>query len=475
MRALGAGLIAGLLLATAATAQTRFVIQPEAEPVEETAPSEVAPPVPAPAAEPAPFVEMDVPPAPEPTPAPMGSAGLLDRYMDFAMTKLDHALELDLYGTTAQLPAGVISVKYQYRYIVADERFDSFKERGDLLPEVSFTDGDGEEIVSVNLNGKGRGTVHLFQFSLGLTDPIDFFTEISWADVRTELAPTARFGSTLSALGLEDYEDLKQLLVLLGRPPPNEVFDTDGLEFGDVQAGFSWNWYRGPEWSFSTVTSAFFPTGEIADANNDINFALGPELDRGAGGYQLLWVNNVDYRPAWLDKKLILSMEIDYKYTFPYDRPTPSSFTEPNSVVVALLELIEFDSEFFPDLTDIEPEFEWAPGQSIDALAIVAVEPSKYLTVAAQYGFNYAEAVEISSSSLEFVQLVEALELTGENYTHAVSLTAAPNMINLGQDFLGVPLPFLLSFVWERPFAGKNAIIFDPSFRIVTQFVAPIW
>ena len=81
---------------------------------------------------------------------------------------------------------------------------------------------------------------------------------------------------------------------------------------------------------------------------------------------------------------------------------------------------------------------------------------------------NFTQAVEITSESEEFVALIEALELTAKSETHAMTFTAAPNTLKLG-------LPFLLAFVYEYPFAGKNTIIFDPAVRVVTQFFLPLW
>lgn len=390
-----------------------------------------------------------------------------DTFGDFIEKKIARAEELDIYGNTGQLPEGIFGIKYTFRYLAADQRFLGNGEKTSLIPPIAFSDGDGNELVSINLNGKGSGFVHIFNFSVGLTDWINPFLEIQFADVRTTLKPSAKFGGTLAALGLSDYDDLVKVIEALGRPAPNEVFDTEGLEFEDIQTGVSTNWYHGPELSLGNTFSMFLPTGKIANPNNDINFALGPELDRGSGAYQLLLVSNVDYRPEFLGKRIVFSAECDYKYSFSYSRPSPTTFTAPNQVLAALLDAIGFESNLFPDLTNIPPTFRWTPGQSVDLLGSVSVDLD-WVGLGVQYGFNHSGEVKIGSSSPEFVELVEALELTGMSESHGLSFTVAPNTLKLG-------LPFLLGIVYEYPVAGINSIAFTPSLRVITQFFLPFW
>lgn len=390
-----------------------------------------------------------------------------DSFTAFIDKKIARAEELDIYGNTGQLPEGIFGIKYTFRYLAANQRFLDNGEKTSLIPPISFRDGDGNELVSIDLNGKGSGTVHIFNFSVGLTDWINPFLEIQFADVRTTLEPTASFGGALAGLGLEDYEDLVKLINALGRPAPNEVFDTNGLEFEDIQTGVSTNWYHGPEWSLGNTFSMFFPTGGIADPNNDINFALGPELDRGSGAYQLLFVSAADYRPAFFGKRFVFSAECDYKYSFTYNRKTPSTFTAPNPVLKALLDAVGFESSLFPDLSNIPPTFRWTPGQTVDLLGSVSVDLD-WVGIGLQYGYSYGAETQIDSPSAEFVELVKALELTGESSSQGLSITVAPNTLKLG-------LPFLLGVVYEYPLAGSNSIVFDPSVRVITQFFIPAW
>lgn len=390
-----------------------------------------------------------------------------DSFTAFIDKKIARAEELDIYGNTGQLPEGIFGIKYTFRYLAANERFLDDGKKTSLIPPISFSDGDGNELVNINLNGKGSGNVHIFNFSVGLTDWINPFLEIQFADVRTTLKPTASFGGALAGLGLEDYEDLVKLINALGRPAPNEVFDTNGLEFEDIQTGVSTNWYHGPEWSLGNTFSMFFPTGGIADPNNDINFALGPELDRGSGAYQLLFVSAADYRPAFFGKRFVFSAECDYKYSFTFNRKTPTTFTAPNPVLKALLDAVGFDSSLFPDLSNVPPTYRWTPGQTVDLLGSVSVDLD-WVGIGLQYGYSYGGAVKIESTSEELFQLIEALELTGESSSQGLSITVAPNTLKLG-------LPFLLGVVYEYPLAGSNSIVFDPSVRVITQFFIPAW
>ena len=390
-----------------------------------------------------------------------------DSFTAFIDKKIARAEELDIYGNTGQLPEGIFGIKYTFRYLAANQRFLDNGEKTSLIPPISCRDGDGNELVSIDLNGKGSGTVHIFNFSVGLTDWINPFLEIQFADVRTTLKPTASFGGALAGLGLEDYEDLVKLINALGRPAPNEVFDTNGLEFEDIQTGVSTNWYHGPEWSLGNTFSMFFPTGGIANPNNDINFALGPELDRGSGAYQLLFVSAADFRPAFFSKRFVLSAECDYKYSFTYNRKTPTTFTAPNPVLKALLDAVGFESSLFPDLSNIPPTFRWTPGQTVDLLGSVSVDLD-WVGIGLQYGYSYGAETKIESSSAEFVELVKALELTGQSSSQGLSITVAPNTLTLG-------LPFLLGVIYEYPLAGSNSIVFDPSVRVITQFFIPAW
>ncbi len=386
---------------------------------------------------------------------------------DFIDKKIARAEELDIYGNTGQLPEGIFGIKYTFRYLAANQRFIGNGQKTSLIPPISFTDGSGNQLVNIDLNGKGDGTVHIFNFSVGLTDWINPFLEIQFADVRTTLNPSATFGGAFSALGFKNYDDLVKLIEQLGRPAPNPVFDTHGLEFEDIQTGVSTNWYHTPEISLGNTFSMFFPTGKIANPNNDINFALGPELDRGSGAYQLLLVSNADYRPAFLKKMFVLSGECDYKYSFTETRPSPSTFTAPNPVLKKVLDAVGFESDLFPDLSNIPPTFRWQLGQTVDLLGALSVDLD-WVGLGVQYGFDYAAATKIESQSPQFVDLVDALQLTGKSTSHGLSFTVAPNTLKLG-------LPFLLGIVYEYPVAGTNSIAFSPSIRVITQFFLPAW
>lgn len=409
--------------------------------------------------------------------------GIFESYADYWDWKFDQLLSKPLWGLSTQLPAGIFKFRYEYTNARADSYYDRDGEEVQLLPLIEFTDfpNRGDKLV-IDPRVKGGGGEHNFQFAYGITDPWDLFLEMPFTTVHTTMDLRAYMnGQPASDL---EFAMLRGFITSNGRPMPNTEYDTTA-SLGDMRFGSSWNYYRSDWFSTSVTPSVFFPTGNRADANNDLTFLLGPEIDRGAGVWAINFTNSYDVRPVeWL----VFSFEIQATYQFGHDRQAPdwlpitdcarledpqvraqrgcSSGSRPYDYAYDLEQ-----STTFPNLDGLGDTFHVEPLLSTGFAAAVSFELSP-IPIQFGYQFDRSEAPTIvangeGGSAVAFEQLVDSLQLWEGKEVHAIALgTSIP--------LFPIYIPISLQPKAKWIVAGKNTMKLKDQFGIAAELYLPM-
>lgn len=346
--------------------------------------------------------------------------------------------DYDLYGVSAQLPAGYLKFKWDYGWLTADARFDRYGNRGPVINPLTF-DLNGETQIDVALDVSGSGNGHTFQSSYGITDPLDWYIEVPFTSMNLNLNPRVRavdaegnfIGEAAAGfLGVTDrgaYNEeafLYDTLPALGRPAPAVGYDGRML-LGDINTGFSWNFFRNSRFSSSYTGRVYLPTGHIPSPESSLTYATGPQPDIGVGGWGVSSTSGYDLRlykhSYWVD--IILSHELGFGYFFQQSRPYPTNFTEPNPVAAQL------DPGLAADLSNLEGEFDYTPGFNLTWAAQLNISAAIFgLGVA--YGWQYSQEPVIEGDEA-FISMVESMELLGASAVNEVQLGASMNLLPL--------------------------------------------
>lgn len=396
----------------------------------------------------------------------------------FINGQLQKVADMDLYGVTAQLPQGYLSFKWDWGFLNASRRFDHLRRTAKGFPPIEFTDGDGKSQLSLDLGLSGHGGGHTIQVSLGLIDELDWYIELPFTYMDIKLDPVAneiddegnRVNPTLgTALGISDTKSfngqdfVRHVLPKLGRAPVGTRYKGEWV-LGDINTGFSWNYYRSHRMSAALTPRVFIPTGRIADPNNSLLYGTGPEIDVAVGGWGVGATQGYDLRiyqaSPWFD--LIASSELGIAYYFPHQRKYPTNFLKPDPAVAAL----DPTGEMFPDLSNLEGSFTYWPGLSVDWSVLLNAQIS-IIGIGVGYGIMYAQEPEIKADPA-FLRMVQGLELLGAQTTHLIQVGCSINL-------LAIYIPVEISFVWKKMVDGYNAIIFDDFFQITFKGVIPLF
>src|SRR5574341_1365088 len=217
--------------------------------------------------------------------------GIFRRYADLMDKEIERIDTLDLWGPgSTQLPKGYFSVKYEWNTRWANTRYDIYGNQIPVIPPITLSQ-DKDNYMILDMRGHGTGGAHTFQFSYGLLGYLDWYVEIPfiYMDVKFDPKYTAR--GTPAILFGSDLNSFYQTIRTLGRPAPQTHYSPQ-WDFQDINTGCSFNYFRSDWMSASFTPKVYFPTGKIANPNRALDFLLGPELDRGTGGYTAAFVSD---------------------------------------------------------------------------------------------------------------------------------------------------------------------------------------
>jgi hypothetical protein len=405
------------------------------------------------------------------------------RWTKFIDGELEKVGKMDLYGVTAQLPKGYLSVKWDYTQLKAGRRYNSNHDLGPAIAPIKLSLMDPSDTSSLDIGLSGHGGGHVFQASYGITDSFDWYLELPFQYMHTQFDPKvlnedgSYWGGSIEAARVQGRNKLRQLLPAVGRPVVGLKYDADWV-LADINTGFSWNPWRTERLSTALTARVFFPTGRVADPNNSLLYATGPELDTGLGGWAMGFTNGWDLRiykySYWVD--IVASSEFTAGYGFKQSRRYPTviepddpdaaskrGFTKPSVP----------SSPEFPDLTKANPEygttvtgnFDYTPGWSLSWTGQLNVQLA-LLGIGFGYGILHAQEPEIQGD-YRFIQMAKSLELLGQNTVQAIQVGASISLLPLY-------IPVDIAFQWRKMVDGYNAIVFDDYWNIIVKTYIPV-
>ncbi len=395
------------------------------------------------------------------------------QYTNWLDSIVGDVLELDLYGTSAQLPRGFASIKWDYTRLKAKRRYNDKHEITPLLAPIALPGG-----VKLDLGLGGEGSGHVFQASYGITDKFNWYFELPYQSMHLAIKPRLLDSDGVPMTNPNDPTDsdfarregiraMYRYLPLLGRPVPNMKYDANWV-MSDINTGFSWNPWRTKRLSTHLTARVFFPTGRIADPNSSLTLGTGPELDTGIGGWAAGFTNGWDLRiykySYWID--IQASSEFSMAYGFKQKRRYPTNFsTEPNK---AILSAFQDPSVFlsFPDLRHLKGSYDYTPGFSMSWMGQLKIQIA-ILGLGFGYGVNHSQEPEMDGDYY-FIQMAKGLQLTGQQTLQAVQLGASISLLPFY-----IPLDF--SFNWRKVVDGYNAIIFDDYWNVIVKAYIPVF
>ncbi len=406
--------------------------------------------------------------------------GFFGAYADFWDRTVEHIGTLDPFGVTGQIPRGFMYVKADLTSFKIGGRYDTKRKIIPPFPPVEFTDGDGNKLLSVDMDLQGQGGMRIFQAAYGITDKLNFYFEVPTVFMDIEFNPVVHpvddQGNYVSPqyaglLGVKDPKTynagdfLYGTLNTLGRPAPAMKYHGDWL-MGDINTGFSWNLYRSNCDSFPCISMAltprvFLPTGKIPSANSSLTYATGPAVEAGIGGWAASSTQGLDIRlfkySYWID--ILLSSEFTATYGFEQTRKYPTNF-------VATSMGPTLDYRKFPDLSDLKGDFRFTPGWQLNWNAQLQII-STILTLGAAYGVKFNQDPEIKGD-YEFITMVRSFELVGQGMVEALQLSALISLMPLY-------IPADIAFQYTKMLDGYNTIKYDDYYNIMVKFYIPIW
>lgn len=454
-----------------------------------------------------------------------GLYDIYDSYDALLQKRIQQVTEKDLWGTVLPLQ-GMFILQYKFNHVRTSQRFDDHGVRGPTIRPLDVFGGE----LDFGVKGTGRG--HTLTLLYGITDRVVFFAEQQFGKlvprfnvkytpppIESPLDTPALLDAILPQLYPDDFtstlqtlEGVFQAVELFGRPRPNVTETIDDLKFADFVFGFGYNYYRGKHLNLTAGVKVNTPTGDIADENNALTYALGPELDVGVGHWGVDLAHFLDVRLPEPFDWVQFTLELSYAYFFEDERPAPTTFTPPlpfafrsedNFLLAGLLSgllppenTIPGDNPFdftvtgtlidvieavdqvggtsiaedlapvFPDLSRLGKTIDYRPGQQFRGQ--ISISPLLFGLLPTSFGVSYrwTEASEIKSKAPEFATFVEAVELVAEsqewNVWGKVTLPLLP-----------LKIPAFVSVGVQFPLAGRNSFVFKDNYEFVVQFISP--
>lgn len=402
--------------------------------------------------------------------------GFFDRFEKFMWREVEKAVGMDLYGVTAQLPKGYLSLKWQWDMIKAGSRYNDKRGLGSVFPPIEFGEPPA---ISIDMGLSGNGGAHTFQISYGITDAIDWYIEFGFNYMDLKFNPTAnpiddegnRVDPTLAGLlGIDDpksysgAEFFTKTLPKLGRLTPGVSYKAKWAPM-DVNTGFSWNIFRSKYFSGALTARVFLPTGRIPDPNTSLMYGTGPELDVGIGGWAIGATQGYDLRvfqySYWFSTTL--STELTVSYAFEQQRPYPTNWPTPDPAAAAL----DPEGNYFPDLSHITGgTFSYTPGWGVDWIAKIGMQ---FLIFGFEFGYGVTHSQEPELKGDEaFIRMARGLELLGQQTTWAIQVGGSVSL-------LPIYLPLDIAFSYRKVVDGYNAVVFDDYWQVIVKAYIPLF
>ncbi len=458
------------------------------------------------------------PPGEEPEAA---EESLWDEWSELLDRRTEQVLKREsLWRNTAVPLQGMLLFQYKYKTIKVKERFNAEGDPGPTFAPVEVFGG------KLDFGLKGTGEAHTFQFFYGITDRITFFAEQGIGRLSPtfnvqytppDLSSPTSTASLLDAIlpqlfpndftsSLQELEGLWQAIELFGRPRPNVDETVDDLELGDFSFGIGADYLRSEYLGLATAFKIVAPTGHLADANNSLIFALGPELDIGVGSWGFQAQHWIDWRfPAPLGF-LSWTLELGYQYYLETDRKSPTTFTDPvafritsqdkpvlaalfrsvlppshtqplpgggyavEGTLIDVLETVdpataEELGPIFPDLSDLAPTYRYHPGSQF-AAQLQASYSLFGIGLAGGSVFNWTEAADIQGNIPEFATFVDAVELVAEGWRWAA-------WGKISVPLLPLKIPAIVATGMEFQIQGKNAFVYEDNIEVTCGIILP--
>ena len=428
-----------------------------------------------------------------------------DKWTNFIDREIDKVGTMDLYGVTAQLPRGYFKFKWDWSTITATQRFNAEHEKSSALritpttkqnwtnPKTGKVEQRDVPLVDLDFGLEGKGGGHTIQMSYGILGNLDWYIEIPIQYMEVSFNPTLNkiqeLDPTTGELvnsenqihpmlagflkyankrsGIDGWDFLKRLMPELGRPVPAQRFAGKWL-LGDINTGFSWNWFRNSRMSAALTPRMYFPTGTLADPNASLFYGTGPQLDTGNHGWAVGFTQGYDLRiykyMYWVD--IILSSEFTASYGFAQKREYPTNFVKAGAAAAAL----DPSGNMFPDLSALgkngNTTFTYVPGWGLSWTAQLQFQVA-LLGLGVMYGVSHSQEPEIHGDP-GFINMSKSLQLLGTSTFQAIGLSASLSLLPLY-------IPAEVMFGWKKMIDGYNAIIFDNYYNVVVNFLVPVW
>lgn len=395
----------------------------------------------------------------------------------FIAYEAERILQLDPYGVTAQMPQGWLKIKWDTGFIEAGHRYNRFGELGPVFAPLSF-ESNGEQVIEADLGFGGTGHGYTLQMSYGLFDRLNWYVEHTWTFQHVTIDPSlatvdedgnyihpgyASFFDIDDPQAYDSEEFLYNTFPMLGRPTPDTEYNATWMR-GDVNTGFSWNFFRNERMSAAITPRIFIPTGYVPDPNSSIFYGTGPALESSVGGWMTSVTQGLDFRllrlPPWIE--IIASTETTLGYAFKQERPYPTNFLQPDPLAQ------QIDPSAFPDLSELEGTFDYTPGISVDWYAKTGFQFGP-LGLSAGYGLKYSqEPLMGSDTDPNFQLMVDSLEIMGSQTQHLVQVGASLSLLPLR-------IPGNIGASYTEAIGGQNAIVFDNYWIINAELFFPIF
>jgi hypothetical protein len=372
--------------------------------------------------------------------------------------------ELDFWGASQTMPEGFLVPMFGYGTMRAAQRFDNNRHLIDIIPVFHVPDPfrlyNGEHFFDFNFNARGTTRGYLFALIYGISDHVMIGVNTLFADINISMNPILLPGSC-ERMGVATLNDFYKLLVQLGRPVPKLSYKSNPLDMGDTAIFVTWNYLRQEYVAAAITPKLYLPTAHRAAPNDNIIFALGPDLDTGSSAWGAGLNPVLDFRlPA--PAKLVSFSFSGEGAVFGQTERTSPKFLKPNQDVIDYLTSQKVQLDLFPDLSDMKPHYYYTPPPWIAASATMGIGPASF-----GYRHGWGFMGNFQTNSPGFVKLIKVIGLVGNGDDGRI----------FGQ--VSVPLtplyiPGLAVFHAEYLTDGRNTMVFRDIYQMGVGFLIPI-
>lgn len=387
----------------------------------------------------------------------------LKRYAKWIKAQEKMALEeLDLWGATATIPQGYMVLFGGWGTMRPHKRFDENRELIDMLPifEVPDPFHDEGEFFSFDFRADGSLIGFTAGAMYGVTDTVSVGINTIFSKLDITMDPVFTPGSC-ERLGIATLEEFYKMLELLGRPRPKHSYSSDGVDWGDTTLSVLWNYFRGDWFSGGLTGNLFLPTAHMADPNQALIFALGPDIDSGTPAWGFGISKMFDFKlPAPADF-ITVSLTGEAAYYFQTRRKSPR-FIEPNQDVWDYMMAQGVELDFLPDLSDMDSHYYYTPPPWVAGSISVGAGP---FSLAYRHGWGFE--ADYQSNSPGFRKMLDEIGLVGTGDDGKIIFAASVPLTP-------IYLPAIVQFRMEYVTDGRNNLVFRDIYQAGIGIFIPI-